>query len=47
VDRIEFDAGETGLRGVFKYYQEIALRVIQESPEGLSSKAPEYQVNDR
>ena len=43
--RIEFDTSETGLRAVLKDYQEIALRVIWASPEGLGSKAVMDRVN--
>jgi predicted transcriptional regulator len=43
--RIEFDTSETGLRAVLKDYQEIALRVIWASPEGLGSKAVWDRVN--
>jgi predicted transcriptional regulator len=38
-NRVEFDTAETGLRAVLRDYQEIALRVIWASPEGLGSKA--------
>jgi hypothetical protein len=31
-NRIEFDTGEIGLRAVLKDYQEIALRILWESP---------------
>jgi len=44
-NRIEFDTGETGLRAVLKDYQEIALRVIWASPEGLGSSAVWDRVN--
>jgi len=44
-NRIEFDTGETGLRAVLKDYQEIALRVIWASPEGLGSGAVWDRVN--
>jgi len=43
--RIEFDTSETGLRAVLKYYQEIALRVIWASPEGLGSRTVWDRVN--
>jgi uncharacterized protein YwbE len=42
---IEYDSSEKGLRAVLKYYQEIALRVIWASPEGLGSKAVWDRVN--
>jgi len=44
-DRIEYDASEKGLRAVLKDYQEIALRVIWASPEGLGSRAVWDRVN--
>jgi len=43
--RIEFDTSETGLRAVLKDYQEIALRVIWASPEGLGSRTVWDRVN--
>jgi hypothetical protein len=42
---IEYDTAESGLRAVLKDYQEIALRVIWASPEGLGSKAVWDRVN--
>jgi hypothetical protein len=39
MNRVGFDTAETGLRAVLKDYQEIALRVIWASPEGLGSRA--------
>jgi predicted transcriptional regulator len=42
---IEYDTAESGLRAVLKDYQELALRVIWESPEGLGSKAVMDRVN--
>jgi predicted transcriptional regulator len=44
-NRIEYDASEKGLRAVLKDYQEITLRVIWASPEGLGSKAVMDRVN--
>ena len=44
-NRVEFDTAETGLRAVLKDYQEIALRVIWASPEGLGSRAVWDRVN--
>jgi Fe2+ or Zn2+ uptake regulation protein len=44
-NRIEYDASEKGLRAVLKDYQEIALRVIWASPEGLGSRAVWDRVN--
>jgi len=38
-NRIEYNPSEKGLRAVLKDYQEITLRVIWASPEGLGSKA--------
>jgi len=35
---IEFDASQTGLRAVLKDYQELALRVVWNSPEGANSR---------
>jgi len=43
--KIEYDAAESGLRAVLKDYQEIAIRVIWESPEGLGSKKVCDRVN--
>jgi len=42
---LEYDTGKTGLRAVFKDYQEIALRAIWATPEGLGSKAVMDRVN--
>jgi predicted transcriptional regulator len=42
---IEYDTAESGLRAVLKDYQELALRVIWVSPEGLGSKAVWDRVN--
>jgi Fe2+ or Zn2+ uptake regulation protein len=44
-NRIEYDTSEKGLRSVLKGYQEIALRVIWASPEGLGSRAVMDRVN--
>ena len=44
-DRIEYDASEKGLRAVLKDYQELALRAIWATPEGLGSKAVTDRVN--
>ena len=44
-NRIEFDTGETDLRAVLKDYQEIALRTLWESKEGLGSRAVWDRVN--
>jgi Fe2+ or Zn2+ uptake regulation protein len=44
---IEYDTSEKGLRSVLKYYQEVALRVIWESPEGLGSRKVWEQVNSK
>jgi Fe2+ or Zn2+ uptake regulation protein len=44
-NRVGFDTAETGLRAVLKDYQEIALRVIWASPEGLGSRAVCDRVN--
>jgi len=43
--KIEYDTAESGLRAVLKEYQEIALRVIWASPEGLGSSAVWDRVN--
>jgi predicted transcriptional regulator len=42
---IEYDASEKGLRAVLKNYQELALRAIWATPEGLGSKAVMDRVN--
>ena len=44
-NRIEYDASEKGLRAVLKDYQELALRAIWATPEGLGSKAVMDWVN--
>jgi len=44
---LEFDISEKGLRSVLKDYQEIALRVIWESSEGLGSRQVWEQINER
>jgi hypothetical protein len=46
-NRIEFDTAETGLRAVLKDYQEIAMKAIWESPEGLGSKVVWDKANER
>jgi len=45
--KIEYDTAESGLRAVLKDYQEIALRVIWESPEGIGSKQVWDRINER
>ena len=45
-NRVEFDTAETGLRAVLKDYQEIALRAIWATPEGLGSRAVWDRVNE-
>jgi len=42
---IEYDTAESGLRAVLKDYQELALRTIWATPEGLGSKAVWDRVN--
>jgi hypothetical protein len=42
---IEYDTAEHGLRAVLKDYQELALRAIWATPEGLGSKAVMDRVN--
>jgi hypothetical protein len=42
---IEYDTAEHGLRAVLKDYQELALRAIWATPEGLGSKAVWDRVN--
>jgi hypothetical protein len=42
---LEYDTAESGLRAVLKDYQEIALRAIWATPEGLGSKAVWDRVN--
>lgn len=44
---LEIDTSEKGLRSVLRDYQEIALRVIWESQEGLNSRAVWERVNHR
>ncbi len=43
--QIEYDSSKIGLRAVLKDYQEIALRAIWATPEGLGSKAVMDRVN--
>jgi hypothetical protein len=43
--KIEYDTAESGLRAVLKDYQELALRAIWATPEGLGSKAVWDRVN--
>jgi predicted transcriptional regulator len=47
MNTIEFNTSEIGLRAVLKDYQEIALRVIWESSEGLGSKQVWDRINQR
>jgi len=42
---IEYDTAEPGLRAVLKDYQELALRAIWATPEGLGSRAVWDRVN--
>jgi len=42
---IEYDTAESGLHAVLKDYQELALRAIWATPEGLGSKAVMDRVN--
>lgn len=44
---LEIDTSEKGLRSVLRDYQEIALRVLWESGEGLNSRAVWERVNSR
>jgi len=43
--KIEYDTAESGLRAVLKDHQELALRAIWATPEGLGSKAVWDRVN--
>jgi len=43
---IEYDTAESGLRAVLKDYQEIAMRAIWMSPEGLGSKQVWDKANE-
>jgi hypothetical protein len=47
MNRVRFDTAETGLRAVMKDYQDIALKVIWASPEGLSLRVVWDRVNAR
>jgi len=42
---IEYDTAESGLRAVLKDYQELVLRAVWATPEGLGSKAVWDRVN--
>jgi hypothetical protein len=42
---IEYDTAESGLRAVLKDYQELALRAIWATPEGLGSRVVWDRVN--
>jgi hypothetical protein len=42
---LEFNTGETGLRAVLRGYEEIALRTLWESQQGLNSRSVYEQVN--
>ena len=42
---IEYDTAESSLRAVLKDYQELALRTIWATPEGLGSRAVWDRVN--
>jgi predicted transcriptional regulator len=42
---LKYDTAESGLRAVLRDYQEIALRAIWATPEGLGSKAVWDRVN--
>jgi Fe2+ or Zn2+ uptake regulation protein len=43
---IEYDLSKTGLSAIVKGYQEIALRTLWESKEGLNSRAIWMKANE-
>jgi len=45
--RIEYDPSKTGLRAVFKPWQETTLHTLMENPQGLNSRETWQKVNQR
>lgn len=45
--RIEYDPSQTGLRAVFKPWQETTLQTLQENPQGLNSRETWQKVNQK
>ncbi len=45
--RLEYDPAQTGLRAVFKPWQETTLKVLQENPQGLNSREIWQKVNQK
>ena len=45
--RIQYDPTQTGLRAVFKPWQETTLHTIMENPQGLNSRETWQKVNQK
>jgi hypothetical protein len=44
---LEYDTSQTGLRAVFKDWQETTLHTIMENPQGLNSRETWEKVNQK
>jgi hypothetical protein len=44
---LEYDPAQTGLRAVFKDWQEITLHTLMENPQGLNSRKTWQKVNQK
>jgi predicted transcriptional regulator len=47
MNRLEYDTSQTGLRAIFKPWQETTLHTIMENPQGLNSRETWQRVNQR
>ena len=47
MSRIEYDPIQTGLRAIFKDWQETTFRIIIENPQGLNSREAWEKVNEK
>lgn len=45
--RIEYDPSQTGLRAVFRHWQEITIQTLLENPGGLTSRQTWVKVNEK
>lgn len=44
---LEYDPSQTGLRAIFKPWQETAIQILQENPQGLNSRETWRKVNQK
>ena len=45
--RLEYDPSQTGLKAIFKPWQETTLHTIMENPQGLNSRETWQKVNQK